>query len=225
MTFDYPDISTTSHNNQRWYDTPHGWYPSITTILGHTVPDEKRLSLQNWRDGVGHEEADRITQEAADHGTMVHLLCERHLKGQQVDAPIDGQAPTPKALAAYNALKFKLRRIRRVYGQEVALFSKRFEVAGRCDVVGEYDSTPAIIDFKTSRSIKGDERIHDYKVQLAFYGAAHNEMFGTTIEDGVVLMASDVGFPQEFHFKLADFYPELASRATSFWHAAVNSTT
>jgi len=222
VTFDYPEISTVSYNNQRWYDTPAGWMPSITTILGATASPEKVQSLQRWRDGVGHEEADRITQEAADNGTMVHLLCERFLKGQKIDALIDGQPPTPKSMKGFNSLKFKLRNIK-VWGQEVALFSKRFEVAGRCDVICEYSGLPAIVDFKTARRIKGYDDIHDYKVQLAFYGAAHNEMFGTNIKDGIVLMASDEGFPQEFRIKLEDHYDELALRASTFWQAAVNS--
>jgi ATP-dependent exoDNAse (exonuclease V) beta subunit len=223
VTFNYQEISTTSVDGHRWYDTPVGWMPSITTVLGATTSEEKRQSLQSWRDGVGHKEADLITQEAADHGTILHLLCERHLKGQVIDALIDGEPVPEKALKAYRAIKLKLRDINAVWGQEVALYSKEVEVAGRADVIGVYRGVPCVIDFKSSRRIKSEADIADYCVQLAFYGKAHNEMFGTNIEDGVVLMSSADGFPQEFRFTLAHHYLELSRRAASYWLAAVNT--
>jgi len=81
MKFPYPDLSTETYNNQRWYVTPTGAYPSITTILGTTAPPEKVASLQNWRTSLGAAKADEVSKKATDHGTNVHLLAERYLKG------------------------------------------------------------------------------------------------------------------------------------------------
>jgi hypothetical protein len=223
VTFDYPELTTVTHDG-RWYLTPSGvYYPSITTILGHTAPPEKVASLENWRRGVGYDEADRITQAAADHGTNVHLLVERHLKGEQVDAPIDG-APVPELdLAAFKALKLKLRNITEVWGQEVPVYSDELEVAGRLDLVGRYKGVPAIVDFKTSRRVKNDEDIHSYKLQLCFYAHAHNERYGTSIELGVILMVAQTGFPLEFHISLPEHLEELKARVRAYWAEALKA--
>lgn len=217
MTFNYQEINAEIVNNQRWYFTPSGGMPSITTVLGHTQPPEKIASLERWRDSMGHTEADAFTQRAANHGTNVHLLIERFLKGENVLEHIDGKPVPELDVQGFNSLKFKLKAIDEVWGQEVALYSDYFKIAGRCDFVGKFKNVPAIIDFKTSSRIKSRDDIEDYKLQLAFYAAAHNEMFGTDIKDGFILMAVKSGFPVEFHFNLEEYYEKLDIRAKMFW--------
>jgi ATP-dependent exoDNAse (exonuclease V) beta subunit len=224
MKFPYPEISTITHNDGRWYDTPLGYYPSITTILGHTESAEKVASLKRWQDALG-EEATRITQEAADRGTHVHLLAERYLQALPLWAPDENGNEIPEdARGMFKSLKLFLNKVDEVWGQEVALYSKTIEIAGRCDLIGVYEGIPAIIDFKTSRRLKGNDDIGNYRVQLAFYATAHNEMFGTDIQDGIILMSS-AGFPQKFKVKIADHLPELRERAARYWTGAVNSST
>lgn len=217
MKFDYRDIGADIVNGQRWYMTPAGKMPSITTILGHTQPPEKAESLQRWRDSMGHAEADAFTARAATNGTNVHLLIERYLKGEDVMAPINGDPVPEQSIKGFNSLKLKLKSIDEVWGQEVALYSEFFKVAGRCDFVGVFKKVPAIVDFKTSSRIKSEADIEDYKLQLAFYAAAHNEMFGTNIQDGFILMAAGSGFPIEFRFNLEEFYDKLYERSEMFW--------
>jgi genome maintenance exonuclease 1 len=223
VKFPYPELTTTSYRGQRWYDTPVGHYPSITTILGATEPPEKKASLQRWQESLGVSKAAAVTKAAADRGTNVHLLCERYLQGEAVDAPINGQ-PVPYAdMASFNALKLKLKSVNEVWGQEVALYSSVLELAGRCDLIGVYKGRPAIIDFKTSTRVKQHKDIEAYKLQLCFYGTAHNEMFGTDIDEGVILMVADTGFPMEFNVKLSEHLPELQKRAQKFWQDAMDA--
>lgn len=224
MKYAYPELSTVSYNNQRWYLTPSGrYFPSITTVLGHTESAKKVASLANWRNSLGHAEADEITRQAAERGSTVHLLAERFLKGQEVTAPIDGRPVPVGDLESFNALKLKLRKIDEVWGQEVTLYSSVLEVAGRCDFAGVYKGKPVIIDFKTSRRIKHIEDIESYQLQLTFYGTAHNELFGTSIQDGIILMVAETGFPMEFTVKLANHLEELKKRANRFWQVAINN--
>jgi hypothetical protein len=77
-------------------------------------------------------------------------------------------------------------------------------------------------DFKTAGRVKGHKDIGDYKLQLAFYACAHNEMFGTNIRDGVILMVAQTGFPMEFNVKLDDYMDELKSRVGTFWSNLIN---
>lgn len=191
--------------------------------MGFTETEEKKASLKRWQESLGSVKAAAVSKAATDRGTNVHLLCERYLKGEQVDAPIDGARVPEADMQSFNALKMKLKGINEVWGQEVALYSKSIEIAGRCDLIGVYKGVPVIIDFKTASRVKKHEDIGNYKVQLAFYALAHNEMFDTDIQEGVILMVADSGFPQEFRVKLADHMQELRNRAASFWQAAVSS--
>lgn len=223
MKFPYPELETVTHAGGRWYDTPVGFFPSITTILGFTEAPEKKESLRRWQEALGPLAAEK-SKAATDRGTMVHLLAERYLKKQQVDAPVDGKPVSEPDLASFRALKLKLDKVDEVWGQEVCLYSQKIELAGRCDLIGVYRGVEAIVDFKTAGRVKKHEDIGAYKVQLAFYAQAHNEMFGTNITDGFILMVADTGFPMEFKVKLTEHTSELEERAARYWLAAINTT-
>ena len=216
MKFNYPEMNTIPVKGMRFYETPQGkFYPSITTVLGGTMPTEKAVALHAWQSSLGINEAQRKTQEAADRGTAVHLLAERYLKKEELIQP--GEKFNPADVSCFNALKLKLNKIEQVWGQEVALYSDLLELAGRCDVIGVYKNKPSIIDFKTSTRIKNDKQIEDYRLQLCAYSIMHNEMFGTEIVDGIILMTSDGGFPQEFYVNLLDYVEPLIARIDEFY--------
>jgi genome maintenance exonuclease 1 len=54
------------------------------------------------------------------------------------------------------------------------------------------------MDYKNSRSAKEKEWIEDYFMQLAAYSLSHNEMYGTDIRKGVVMVATRDARYQEF---------------------------
>ena len=220
--FDYPDLDTVSELGMRWYQTPAGSLPSITTVLGHTVSAEKSQSLQNWRESIGEAEADRVSKEATDHGTMVHLLIERFLNGHDVYAPVPGAEITDRDRTAFNSLKLKLKLIDSIWGQEQALYSPSLQVAGRFDCIGTYRGIPSVIDIKTSKRVKNHSDIADYALQVAFYALAHNELFGTDIKQGVILMAVDGGFPMEFVIDIdSPLVQRLNERVHMFWNEVI----
>jgi genome maintenance exonuclease 1 len=74
------------------------------------------------------------------------------------------------------------------WGVEVPLYYSGL-YAGTTDCIGLWKGRPAIMDFKQTNRPKKREWIDDYFLQLAAYAAAHNEMHGTTIDQGVILMA------------------------------------
>ena len=215
MKFPYPDMQTVSVNGMRLYETPEGnFYPSITTMLGKTMDKEKEKSLQKWQQALGAL-ATKKTKDAADHGTSVHLLIERYLKKEELIQKNDNF--TQQNINAFNALKLKLNKIEELWGQEVALYSDTLGLAGRCDCIGVYGGEPCIIDFKTSGKIKDEKAIEDYRYQLTAYAIMHNEMFNTNINRGIILMTSELGFPQEFKVNLLDYYEPLAIRVEKFY--------
>jgi genome maintenance exonuclease 1 len=73
------------------------------------------------------------------------------------------------------------------WGVEVPLYFPDV-YAGTTDCVGIHKGQESILDFKQSNKPKKEEWIEDYKLQLCAYAEAHNEVYGTNIRKGVVLM-------------------------------------
>lgn len=224
LKFNYPDLNSESVEGLRIYSVPSSiavdgverHYPSITTILGNTQPEEKRAALEAWAESIGKEKAALISKEATDKGTAVHLLIERFLKGEQLVHAHENFPP--HYITCFNSLTLKLKKIDEIWGQEVALYSDLLGVAGRCDAIGVYKGKESIIDFKTSSRIKSEAEITDYYLQLTAYSIMHNEMFDTEISNGVILMTSgEGGFPQEFQVDLTEWVDPLVKRVDQFY--------
>ena len=64
-----------------------------------------------------------------------------------------------------------------IWGSEVALYYPGL-YAGATDLVGVYEGSEAIVDFKQSNKLKKREWVEDYFVQLAAYAMAHNTVYG-----------------------------------------------
>jgi len=196
----YPSSTRASIEGLRHYTLAgdiHGQrLPSVTTVLGQTQTKDKANSLARWRDKVGHEEARRITQEAAARGTAMHLYLEKYCLGEgYLDLTDVGN------VAKHMAEKIVDRgidnRLTEIYGNEATLYYPGL-YAGAVDLVGQHDGTMAIIDFKQTNKPKQREWIGDYFLQMAAYGMAHDAVYGTTIEKGVILMCSKDLYYQEF---------------------------
>ena len=98
---------------------------------------------------------------------------------------------------------------RQVYAQEVPLYSDKLEVAGRVDLIAEWDNELAIIDFKTARKPKEEKWIQNYFMQCAFYAAAFYERTGVVIKKSVILITVDHSEPQVFITKPYDYLNEF----------------
>ena len=84
-----------------------------------------------------------------------------------------------------------------MWGTEVTLYYPGL-YAGATDVVGIYNGRESIIDFKQTNKPKQREWIGDYFTQLAAYAMAHNYVYDTKIQSGIILMCSKDGFFQKF---------------------------
>lgn len=167
--------------------------PSVTTILDKT---KDKKALDAWVARVGQAEADRIKTEAAYVGTNMHATLESILEGAPLKFGTDWLAMRGHEMALKLA-NTHLRQVTMVYGSEVNLHY-RDHYAGTTDLVAEYRGHLAIVDFKQSLKPKRYEYITDYFHQLAAYAIAHDEMYGTEIDFGAVLVAVQDGTTQEF---------------------------
>jgi ATP-dependent exoDNAse (exonuclease V) beta subunit len=201
--FIYPTSSRSLVKDERHYDVNATKLPSVTTILQATQPEEKRLALAAWKTRVGNVEADKVKNDAASRGTAMHTHLEKFLLGEgYLDLTTEGQASRTMADEIIN--KGLKNRLAEFWGLEVTLYYPEL-YAGATDVVGIYDNEESIVDFKQSNKPKRREWIEDYKLQLAGYALAHNEVYGTNIMKGVNLICTKDNLYQEFIFDGEEF--------------------
>ena len=74
--FNYPKSIRAYHNGQRLYDVNSEKLPSVTTILSATESEEKKASLERWKNRVGRKEADLISRQSLSSGSAMHDFLE-----------------------------------------------------------------------------------------------------------------------------------------------------
>jgi len=203
--FTYAKLSRDESQGKRLYACPDGSkVPSVTTILDKTKPAESRLALANWKKAVGEVKAQEIVTEAASRGTRMHTYLEDYIKGE----PLKETVTNPYAQQSLDMAKIVVAqgfpKIKEVWGSEVPLYFPEL-YAGTTDCVGIHDGDESILDFKQTNKPKKLEWIDDYFLQLTAYALAHNEIHGTNIRKGVILMCSKDYQYQEFILEPKDF--------------------
>ena len=194
--FTYPESIRSLINNKRHYDVGEEKLPSVTTILQATQTEEKRQSLERWKQRVGDQAAEQIKNTAANRGSIMHHILESYLLDQRhADLSDLGRQAGVMAQTIYNeGLEGCMDEI---WGSEVALYYPEL-YAGATDLVGVYEGQEAIVDFKQSNKPKRREYVEDYFTQLVAYAMAHNTIYGTKINKGVVLMCTKDNYFQRF---------------------------
>lgn len=203
---DLIEYQTENIDNKRFYVTPNGKYPSITTIMGSLSKE----SIDKWKKSVGEETANKISRIACSRGTNMHLMCEEYLNNQKLTCKI------PDALELFYSLKPELNKINNILGQEKVLYSDKLKVAGRVDCIADYDGISSIIDFKTSKKIKSEEDIQSYFLQTTFYALALAELKNIVVKQVVILMATDNEKPQIFIKPISPYIKPLIKVIKNF---------
>ena len=203
----YDDMDCEYSTGSRRYIVEHNgetrYYPSVTTVL--STDPEKKKSLDAWRKRVGEEEANRISKHATNRGEIVHKICEDYLNNEEnyLSDRFDANAMFMDLQPKLNA------HIGTVIAQEVPLVSHVLKLAGRVDLIAEWDGELAIIDFKTSRRPKKEAWIGDYKKQIAAYAAMTYEMTDIPIKKGIIAITVESDIPQLFAFNPWDYLRDL----------------
>lgn len=209
------DGKTSTIDGCRHYVTPKGNYPSITTVLSKTADD---TWLKEWRERVGDEEADRISLAATTKGTGLHSLCENYITGEQINDV--SQVPGASKMM-FNHLKPVIdKNLTGYWVSEVALYSDRFRIAGRTDLIGLWRGVSSCIDYKSNHSTgnKNECDIDDYFLQTCAYAEMWHEMYPELpkIEQGVLLIAS-LYHRQVFEFDIKKGYRGLVERRKKYF--------
>jgi genome maintenance exonuclease 1 len=186
--FNYTPISRESVEGKRLYATPDGSkVPSVTTILDKTKPQEKIDALMRWKKSVGEKKAQEIVTEAAGRGTRMHKFLEDYVKTGVINEPGTNPYSKQSHIMAKHVIEHGLVNVNEIWGVEVPLYYPGL-YAGTTDGCGLHLNDESIIDYKQTNKPKKEEWIEDYYLQLTAYALAHNEVHGTNICKGVVLM-------------------------------------
>jgi hypothetical protein len=188
--YNYTPINRQTVEGKRHYCLPDGSkVPSVTTILDRTKPQEKIDALNNWKKRVGETKAQEIVTEAAGRGTRMHKFLEDYVRNDRVMSDPGTNPYSQEAhKMAQQIVEHGLKHADEIWGIEVPLYVSGL-YAGTTDACGVYKGAPAILDYKQTNKPKKKEWIEDYFLQLCAYAAAHNEVHGTDIRQGVILMA------------------------------------
>ena len=201
--YNYPTLERITMDVGRYYlDSTNNPVPSVTTVLSATSNSSEGIS--RWRIKVGEEEADRIIKQSTDIGTAVHEAIEKFLNNEEWDLFDNTEDQGIAKNITNKFIDVGLSGITEVWGLEVGLLLDNL-YAGTADCVGLYKNVPTLIDFKTAKKIKRRDWIEDYFLQGCAYANAHNVMFGTDIEQIVILMVDRDMVFEEFIVKPVEF--------------------
>lgn len=216
--YQYYPLTRESVDGQRLYATPDGEkLPSVTTILDRTKSAESKQALNEWRKKVGAERAQAITTEAANRGTRMHSYLEHYVKTGEIKECGSNPFAWASHAMAQVVIDSGLKNVDEFWGVEVPLYFPGV-YAGTTDCVGLHQGTASILDFKQTNKPKREEWIDDYKLQLAAYAEAHNEVHGTKIRKGVVLMCVKPDVSADGHVMSEPKYQEFVIEGEDFDH-------
>ena len=215
--FEYPNSQRSIKGE---YDITNMLLPSVTTVLKATEPESKRKSLDRWIAKTGEDEATRIKDLAAKRGPAMHFYLQKYIdpdcKGY-MDLTTIGKIAEPMAKKIIDR---GFEDLTEVWGSEVVVHYPGL-YAGATDLVGIYDYSESIIDFKQSNKPKQRQWIEDYFLQLAAYAMAHNYVYQTKIDQGVILMCTPDCYFQKFVIRVKEFVKyqhQFLRRLDEYYH-------
>jgi len=194
-------------NGYRFYDIDGHAYPSVTTVLGV----RKSAELQKWRDSIGEDAAKWEMGRAARRGKATHTLVEQYLKGE---------TPSERSvlpLGLFKLLRPYVDQIDNIHCLETIMYSKQLTIAGQVDCIAEFNGKLSVIDFKTANKERKEEWCEGYFKQTTAYAIMYEELFGTPIDQIVILIASEDGSTQAFVKDKKDYIEPLKEEIKHFY--------
>ena len=186
---------TDPESGTRVYEIVGNRLPSVTTILGKTKDQE---FLKKWKAKVGEAKAEEIKNLSSKRGTAMHKFLECYIEGSGYDDLTDiGVQAKPMA---QKIIDIGLAPVDEYYGSEVTLYYPGL-YAGSTDLVCRHNGMDTIIDFKQANKPKNKDWIEDYYLQIAAYCMAHDYVYNSKIQQGIIMVCTPDLYFQEFKFK------------------------
>lgn len=199
---EFTELDSVMEDGKRFYLTPTGEkYPSVTTVLGRL----NSKSIMEWRNRIGHEEANKITRQASTRGTRLHNMCEKYMLNHDDFS----SKQMPLTIEMFKSIQPYIDSVEVVYGNEIPLYSHTLKTAGRSDLFCRINGVDCILDFKSSSKKKSEEYILNYFLQATCYAMMIEEHKGIHVPKLVVLIAVEGDTPQVFIKKTSDYHEQV----------------
>jgi len=209
--------SLRENGKQYYVDAQGNRFPSVTTILNATKPQEERDRLLNWKARVGTEEATRITTGASRRGTQTHKQIERFLLGENPVCP-EG------SVAYWESIKPVLEEVDTVKLVEGSVFHYKMSYSGKVDCVASYKGIPCVCEWKTADKPKGSiERLYEHPLQLTAYIGAVNECYqeyNIKVNHALLVVAIPEREAEIFWFEpeaMKEYWQQWEERVAQYW--------
>ena len=133
--------------------------------------------------------------EAAEIGTLAHLLCENYIKKEKTSVDDYSKNQIKAADLAFSAFKDWDKQVKPKYIEsEIKLIDDDLCVGGTCDLILEIDGKLYIGDLKTSKGLYSE-----FIVQLAAYRYMYEKSTGIKLAGGRLLRLDKTGAGFEDH--------------------------
>ena len=193
--YNYVRVPRSDESGKRTYDVNGIHLPSVTTILSRT---KDQGFLRRWKAKVGEKQAEVIKNLASKRGTSMHKFLEAYILGRGYE-DLTSLGQQAKTMAA-KVIEKGLTPIDEYYGSEVTVYYPGL-YAGSTDLVCRHNDMDTIVDFKQANQPKRKEWVDDYYMQIAAYAMAHDQIHGSSIEQGIIMVCTPDLYLQEFRFQ------------------------
>lgn len=165
----------TDWSHSYWIDDQ--WYPSVTTILEHGLPQSIGL-IEYWKSRTP-DAIDDTLEDAKQRGSNVHHAIEKLLKGEPIELVDYNRKREKDALVGFWDW-FQTWEPEEFQSEQVVVFEHPdISYAGTLDMVLRLNGETWLIDFKTSRHSTETASHH---LQLAAYKEAYEQSHGITVD-------------------------------------------
>ena len=196
--YNYGRVPRSDDEGNRTYDVRGTQLPSVTTILSRT---KDQGFLKKWKAKVGEANAEVIKNISSKRGTSMHKYIEAFIlqQGYEDMTSLGQQAKSMAKKIIENALL----PVDEYFGSEVTLYYPGL-YAGTTDLICMHNDMETVVDFKQANSPKRKEWVDDYYLQIAAYAMAHDYIYGSNIEQGIIMVCTPDLYLQEFRFQGAE---------------------
>ncbi len=178
-----PQSPTAAHT--RYRNKNNVIVPGVTTVIGLLA--KPALINWAWRLGMAGEDMNKVRDLAANIGTCAHYLVECYLTGEEPETQHFTAFTLEQAVKL--AASFKewhgLQDVETLAVEEKVV-SENWQFGGMIDWVAKLNGVVTLLDIKTSRGI-----YDEYRIQLAAYREAWNELHPKTPVEKVVVIHLD----------------------------------
>ena len=169
---------------------------SVTTLINAHLGWNKQV-LINWAraQGLAGNDPTKVMNEAAEIGTLAHLLCENYIKKEETNVDDYSKNQIKAAETCFEAFKEWDKQFKPKYVEsEIKLIDDDLKLGGTCDLILEIDGKLYIGDLKSSKGLYAE-----YIVQLSAYRHMYEKQTGKKLSGGRLLRLDTTGQGFEDH--------------------------